>query len=259
MSKAAFVVGAAIGYVLGARAGRKRYEQIKGQASKTVELRPRSAPGRRRHPGGQAAGSALRHREARRCDEVGQPVDAQHLGAVDARSDREAPGDPAPRHRRPSARRHDRNGARGTSFPDRPPSCSGPYGFPARHTTTTCGGRHSPVSERLPASTLRDHECAPDRRPGGLWSVTPMAVALFVQVVNGFVADVPAGPAGVADRPPGAAVGDPAAGVPRPYPDVPAAGRGGGALVHDGLLRGAVLHAAQRVRAAGRPGRSRCR
>ena len=34
MSKAAFVVGAAIGYVLGARAGRKRYEQIKGQASK---------------------------------------------------------------------------------------------------------------------------------------------------------------------------------------------------------------------------------
>ena len=34
MSKAAFVVGAAIGYVLGARAGRKRYEQIKGQASR---------------------------------------------------------------------------------------------------------------------------------------------------------------------------------------------------------------------------------
>ena len=34
MSKAAFVVGAAVGYVLGARAGRKRYEQIKGQASK---------------------------------------------------------------------------------------------------------------------------------------------------------------------------------------------------------------------------------
>ena len=34
MSKAAFVVGAAVGYVLGARAGRKRYEQIKGQASR---------------------------------------------------------------------------------------------------------------------------------------------------------------------------------------------------------------------------------
>ena len=34
MGKASFVVGVAVGYVLGARAGRKRYEQIKGQAAK---------------------------------------------------------------------------------------------------------------------------------------------------------------------------------------------------------------------------------
>jgi hypothetical protein len=34
MAKASFVVGVAVGYVLGARAGRKRYEQIKGQAAK---------------------------------------------------------------------------------------------------------------------------------------------------------------------------------------------------------------------------------
>ena len=34
MGKLTFVAGAAVGYVLGARAGRKRYEQIKGQATR---------------------------------------------------------------------------------------------------------------------------------------------------------------------------------------------------------------------------------
>lgn len=34
MSKAAFVVGAGVGYVLGARAGKERYEQIKAQANR---------------------------------------------------------------------------------------------------------------------------------------------------------------------------------------------------------------------------------
>lgn len=34
MAKGAFVLGAVVGYVLGARAGRKRYEQIKGQATR---------------------------------------------------------------------------------------------------------------------------------------------------------------------------------------------------------------------------------
>jgi len=34
MGKAAFILGAAVGYVLGARAGRKRYDQIKGQATR---------------------------------------------------------------------------------------------------------------------------------------------------------------------------------------------------------------------------------
>ena len=40
MGKAAFVLGAAVGYVLGARAGRKRYEQIKGQAARVWNSDP---------------------------------------------------------------------------------------------------------------------------------------------------------------------------------------------------------------------------
>ena len=40
MGKAAFVLGAAVGYVLGARAGRKRYEQIKGQAARVWNTDP---------------------------------------------------------------------------------------------------------------------------------------------------------------------------------------------------------------------------
>jgi hypothetical protein len=40
MGKAAFVVGVAVGYVLGARAGRQRYEQIKGQASRVWNSDP---------------------------------------------------------------------------------------------------------------------------------------------------------------------------------------------------------------------------
>lgn len=40
MGKAAFVVGVAVGYVLGARAGRKRYEQIKTQASRVWNSDP---------------------------------------------------------------------------------------------------------------------------------------------------------------------------------------------------------------------------
>lgn len=38
--KAALVIGLAAGYVLGARAGRERYEQIKEQATKVWELDP---------------------------------------------------------------------------------------------------------------------------------------------------------------------------------------------------------------------------
>ena len=40
MAKAAFVLGAAVGYVLGARAGRKRYDQIKGQAARLWQSDP---------------------------------------------------------------------------------------------------------------------------------------------------------------------------------------------------------------------------
>lgn len=38
--KAGLVIGLAAGYVLGTRAGRERYEQIKGQAAKVWNLRP---------------------------------------------------------------------------------------------------------------------------------------------------------------------------------------------------------------------------
>jgi hypothetical protein len=38
--KAGLVIGLAAGYVLGARAGRERYEQIKGQAQKVWNLTP---------------------------------------------------------------------------------------------------------------------------------------------------------------------------------------------------------------------------
>ena len=40
MGKASFVVGVAVGYVLGSRAGRKRYEQIKGQATRIWNSEP---------------------------------------------------------------------------------------------------------------------------------------------------------------------------------------------------------------------------
>lgn len=40
MGKLTFVAGAAVGYVLGARAGRKRYEQIKGQATRLWRSQP---------------------------------------------------------------------------------------------------------------------------------------------------------------------------------------------------------------------------
>ena len=40
MGKLSFVVGAGVGYVLGARAGRKRYEQIKGQATRLWRSEP---------------------------------------------------------------------------------------------------------------------------------------------------------------------------------------------------------------------------
>ena len=40
MGKLSFVAGAAVGYVLGARAGRKRYEQIKGQAGRLWQSGP---------------------------------------------------------------------------------------------------------------------------------------------------------------------------------------------------------------------------
>ena len=40
MSKLSFVAGVGVGYVLGARAGRSRYEQIKGQASRLWQSEP---------------------------------------------------------------------------------------------------------------------------------------------------------------------------------------------------------------------------
>lgn len=40
MSKISFVLGAAVGYVLGARAGRQRYEQIRSGAAKAWQSQP---------------------------------------------------------------------------------------------------------------------------------------------------------------------------------------------------------------------------
>ena len=40
MGKVSFVVGVGVGYVLGARAGRRRYEQIKAQAGKVWKSDP---------------------------------------------------------------------------------------------------------------------------------------------------------------------------------------------------------------------------
>lgn len=40
MSKTSFLLGAAVGYVLGARAGRERYEQIRAGASKAWQSQP---------------------------------------------------------------------------------------------------------------------------------------------------------------------------------------------------------------------------
>jgi hypothetical protein len=40
MGKVSFVIGAAVGYVLGAKAGQKRYEQIKGRATSLWSSEP---------------------------------------------------------------------------------------------------------------------------------------------------------------------------------------------------------------------------
>ncbi len=40
MGKLSFIAGVGVGYVLGARAGRKRYEQIKAQASRVWSSEP---------------------------------------------------------------------------------------------------------------------------------------------------------------------------------------------------------------------------
>ncbi len=59
MWKLSFVVGAAVGYVLGTRAGRQRYEQIAG-ATRKVAQNPKvqSATDKARQQAGAAAGKA---------------------------------------------------------------------------------------------------------------------------------------------------------------------------------------------------------
>ncbi|TWG00185.1 hypothetical protein FHX73_114054 [Kitasatospora viridis] len=60
MWKVSFIVGAAAGYVLGARAGRQRYEQLAAAAQK-VARHPvvRDATQRARESAGAAAGKAV--------------------------------------------------------------------------------------------------------------------------------------------------------------------------------------------------------
>ncbi|BFV59420.1 YtxH domain-containing protein [Kitasatospora sp. CMC57] len=59
MWKLTFVVGVGVGYVLGAKAGRKRYEQIAG-AARQVAQNPKvqDVAGKARHQAGVVAGKA---------------------------------------------------------------------------------------------------------------------------------------------------------------------------------------------------------
>ncbi|MFE0461783.1 hypothetical protein ACFW1A_21275 [Kitasatospora sp. NPDC058965] len=60
MWKLSFIVGAAAGYVLGARAGRQRYEQIAAAAQKVASNpRVQDATLRARESAGNAAGRAV--------------------------------------------------------------------------------------------------------------------------------------------------------------------------------------------------------
>ena len=56
MSKSSLLIGVAIGYVLGSRAGHERYEQIKSGASKVApNPKVQAAAGRAQEAGGQQA------------------------------------------------------------------------------------------------------------------------------------------------------------------------------------------------------------
>lgn len=79
MKRAVFIIGAAVGYVLGARAGRERYELIKAKA-KEFAAHPavRSAAGSVRQQAGEVGGKAAHiageagSKAAHRCGELAQ-------------------------------------------------------------------------------------------------------------------------------------------------------------------------------------------
>ncbi|GAA3583243.1 hypothetical protein GCM10022198_03040 [Klugiella xanthotipulae] len=122
--KIAFVLGAAIGYVLGARAGRKRYEQIKAGAEKVWNTAPVQA-GATQVKGflnaqgaaaGSVAGDTLRHLVSLIVERITQP----RSRAVDSRAaDRDAatvpPGTPSPATPEPQPVRS--SGAPGEAIP----------------------------------------------------------------------------------------------------------------------------------------------
>lgn len=76
-TKATFIVGFATGYVLGARAGRARYEQIR-QAFQSFMANPtvQSTASSLQHQAGEAVGSALSTAKDKAADRLGDKAPA---------------------------------------------------------------------------------------------------------------------------------------------------------------------------------------
>ncbi|MGH3343910.1 MAG: hypothetical protein ACRDPK_13775 [Carbonactinosporaceae bacterium] len=103
-NKAAFLAGVGVGYVLGARAGRERYEAIRRTSRRLSENpRVRQAAGGVQHQAGRLAGQARRRaadRGRRVSDRLGGKLRSQMSGKVSStlhryHADRRVPWHPA--------------------------------------------------------------------------------------------------------------------------------------------------------------------
>lgn len=100
-SKLAFLAGAAVGYVLGSKAGRARYEEIKAKARTVLEDdRVQDAMGTAREKASEvvgAAGSAARAKVGEVASEAGTAIKERVGGVLHKDDDPPAPGSgPAP-------------------------------------------------------------------------------------------------------------------------------------------------------------------